>query len=230
MLKKELIYKNPLRIFDINNEKIIESGEFGAVLARAGVGKTALLVQIALNSLLSNKNVLHISLNDPISKVCLWYEEVFRHIASQMNISQTNELWETILLHRFIMTFQRKDFSEIILNQRISELSEQGIFYPQVILIDGYCFEENRYEELSKIKKIAENHSSPVWFTIRTHRHEETDHNGFPPQFSIIADYFKVAVQIKPEGDKIQIKLIKGSHDLNTKNGMLLDPTSMLIK
>ena len=50
-------------------EDILPQGGFGAVLARAGVGKTALLVQLALNTMLRDKNVLHISLNDPVNKV-----------------------------------------------------------------------------------------------------------------------------------------------------------------
>ena len=54
------------------------------MLARAGVGKTAILVQLALNTLLKGKNVLHISLNDPVKKVGLWYKEVFRHLTKHM--------------------------------------------------------------------------------------------------------------------------------------------------
>jgi ATP/maltotriose-dependent transcriptional regulator MalT len=42
------------------------------VLAPAGVGKTAFLVQLALNAMLQEKNVLHISLDEPVTKVSLW--------------------------------------------------------------------------------------------------------------------------------------------------------------
>ena len=72
MLKKELVLKNPLRLMGYETDDILSEGGFGAVLARAGVGKTALLVQLALNNLLQNKNVLHISLDDPVKKVSLW--------------------------------------------------------------------------------------------------------------------------------------------------------------
>ena len=60
------------------------AGGFGAVLAHAGVGKTALLVQLALNSMLRSRNVLHVSLNDPVNKVNLWYSELFHHLAGQL--------------------------------------------------------------------------------------------------------------------------------------------------
>jgi flagellar biosynthesis GTPase FlhF len=55
MLKNELILKNPLRRMGYESDDILNNGEFGAVMARAGVGKTAFLVQLALNSMLREK-------------------------------------------------------------------------------------------------------------------------------------------------------------------------------
>ena len=52
MLKNELILSNPLKRMGFESDDILKQGEFGAVMARAGVGKTALLVQLALNSML----------------------------------------------------------------------------------------------------------------------------------------------------------------------------------
>ena len=51
MLKKEITYRNPLMNLGYDNEDILPDGGFGAVMAYAGVGKTALLVQMALNVL-----------------------------------------------------------------------------------------------------------------------------------------------------------------------------------
>ena len=92
MLKQDLTLRNPLRLLGENTEDNLAEGGFGAVLARAGVGKTALTVQIALNSLLKSHNVLHISLNDPVNKVTLWYKEVFKSLAGQYNLKQINQL------------------------------------------------------------------------------------------------------------------------------------------
>ena len=111
MLKKDLILKNPLMSIGDNGEDILPKSGFGAVLARAGVGKTSLLVQLALFNQLKGKNVLHISLNDPVAKVSVWYDEVFRNIANQYGIKHLNRLWESILPHRFIMTFKASGFN-----------------------------------------------------------------------------------------------------------------------
>lgn len=55
MLKNDLILRNPLRLMGQESDDILPTGGFGAVMARAGVGKTALLVQLALDSLLNGK-------------------------------------------------------------------------------------------------------------------------------------------------------------------------------
>ena len=111
MIKQELILRNPLRHLGFETEDILPAGGFGAVLAHAGVGKTALLVQLALNSMLRSRNVLHVSLQDPVNKVNLWYGELFNHLASQYEGSQIKQLWDSVLPYRFIMTFRVESFS-----------------------------------------------------------------------------------------------------------------------
>src|SRR4030043_483818 len=94
MLKKEITYRNPLMNLGYDNEDILPDGGFGAVMAHAGVGKTALLVQMALNTMLREKNVLHISLHDAVSKVDVWYHELFQNIAQAFNAAEIKDYWE----------------------------------------------------------------------------------------------------------------------------------------
>ena len=95
MFKKDLILRNPLRRMGSETDDVIQEGGFGAVLAHAGVGKTALLVQLALNAMLRNRNVLHISLHDPVNKVNLWYQELFHHLATEARYSRSNSSGRT---------------------------------------------------------------------------------------------------------------------------------------
>ncbi|MFC1829476.1 AAA family ATPase, partial [Thermodesulfobacteriota bacterium] len=127
MLENDLIFKNPLKLMGYETEDILPDGGFGAVLASAGVGKTALLVQLSLYALLKQKNVLHISLDDPVNKVDLWYKEVFHNLARQYNIEQTASLWEAMLPHRFIMTFKVEGFSAPILEERLNDLTQHVV-------------------------------------------------------------------------------------------------------
>ena len=230
MLKNELVLRNPLRRLGYESNDILNTGEFGAVMARAGVGKTAFLVQLALNSMLRGKKVLHISLADPVKKVSLWYREVFNRIATQYEIHQSTQLWETLLPHRFIMTFRVEAFSVPTLDERLTDLIEQDIFRPHAMIIDGLPFDDADQQDLSGLKKLANRQGMHVWFTVRTHRHEEPDSSGIPTQLTPVADLFEVAIQLVPVGKQIQIKALQGPGSQKDQADLMLDPATMLIQ
>lgn len=229
MLKNDLILRNPLRLMGQENEDILAGGEFGAVLARAGVGKTAFLVQLSLNALLRGKNVLHISLTDPVNKVSLWYKEVFGLIAEQYQVDQINQLWESVLPHRFIMTFRVEGFSVPKLQERLADLTEQNIFSPQMIIVDGFPFDDTIHESLNNFKSMIEQQAIHAWFTVRTHRHEEPEADGTPQQLAHVADLFKIAIQLVPEGKEIHVRALKGGASFSKNLDLRLDPSTMLL-
>ena len=230
MLKNDLILRNPLQLVQPDaKDATLPTGGFGAVLARAGVGKTALLVQVSLNSLLEGRNVLHISLDDPVNKVSLWYSEVFSHIAKQYKVKQTSELWESLLPHRFIMTFRVEGFSVPKLDERLTDLIEQSIFVPQIIIIDGLPFNSTVRSSLMELKDLTHRHGCHAWFTVRTHRDEPPTDSGIPSQLADTEDLFEVILQLNPEGKVIHVNLLKGKENQDLNTGLILDPSTMLI-
>ena len=229
MLKKDLILRNPLRVMGNENDDILDAGEFGAVLARAGVGKTAFMVQLSLNALLRGKNVLHISLTDPVNKVSLWYKEVFNLIAEQYQVDQINTLWESVLPHRFIMTFRVEGFSVPKLQERLADLTEQNIFRPQMIIVDGFPFDESVHQSLSEFKDMVKEQEMHAWFTVRTHRHEEPEADGTPLRLAHVSDLFEIAIQLLPEGKEIHVKALKGGDSFSKQLDLKLDPSTMLL-
>jgi hypothetical protein len=228
MIKNDLMLRNPMRRLGQTAETILPEGGFGAVLARAGVGKTALMVQVALNSLLSEKNVLHISLNDPVNKVTLWYREVFRRLAETYDVHQIDRLWEDLLPHRFIMTFKVEGFSVPKLEERLSDLTEQGIFNPQMVIIDGLPLDDTAGAALAELKSFAERRNMHIWFTVLTHRHEPPGPDGMPPALAGLADLFDVVLALQPAGKEIHIQLLKGEN-AEAQPNFQLDPATMLV-
>ena len=230
MLKNDLILRNPLRLMGHENEAIVPQGGFGAVLARAGVGKTALIVQVALNTMLQQKNVLHVSLDDPVDKVNLWYQEVLNSLASQYHVRQIKELWESIQMHRFIMTFKVEGFSVPKLEERVKDLTEQQIFNPHMVIIDGLPFDESLRSPLEGLKIFSVNHRLHLWFTVTTHRHQTPGADGLPVQLSAVGDLFDAAIELQPEGKKIHIRCLKGGPEDSEACDQLLDPSTMLVQ
>lgn len=225
MLKNDLMIRNPLRV--MGTEHALKNGEFGAVLARSGVGKTALLVQLALDSLLQEKNVLHISLDQPVKKVCLWYEEVFQNIAKHYEVENAGELWKELLPRRFIMTFKVEGFNVPKLEERLGDLTEQGIFTPQIVLIDGLPLDDEAREVLAELKLVAKEYGFPAWLTARTHRDDTVEPDGIPSSMSHVSDLFDLLVQLTPVGREIEVHLLGNEED---GPAMVLDPATLLIK
>jgi len=230
MIKKEMIYRNPLVNLGYKNEDIVPAGGFGAVLAPAGVGKTALLVQLALNMMLREHPVMHVSLHDAVSKVDLWYQELFRDIAEKFGILEVQEYWEKIQPYRFIMTFKVEGFSAPKLEERMNDLMEQNIFKPHTVIVDGFRFDEAGRGQLVRLKELAHKYSMRLWFTVHTHRHETPQENGLPVSFLHIEDLFEVIVLLAAKGDEVYIKSLKGETAGAPAEDLLLDPATMLIK
>jgi len=229
-MNTNLTLRNPLQFLGGQSEDILAPGQFGGVLARAGVGKTALMVQIALNSMLNGRNVLHISLNQPVNKASLWYRDIFGHLAAGYPAPQTDQLWESILPHRFIMTFRAESFSVPRLEERLTDLIEQKIFIPRMLIVDGLSFDESIRDMLSELKKLARLHGLHVWFSIRTHRHQDPGPGGVPKQLADVGDLFAVAVELTPVGEEIHVRPLKGVNLAPERTCLVLDPTTMLLK
>jgi len=230
MIKKEIIERNPLIQLGFDNEYILKEGGLGAVLAHAGVGKTALLVQMALHAMMHEQPVLHVSLNDAVSKVDVWYRELFNDISRKYDSGEIREYWEQILAYRFIMTFKVEGFSAPKLEERLTDLMQQNIFKPHIMIIDGLKFDESGRGLLLELKEMAYKYSMSIWFTVHTHRHEPPQANGLPLSFLHVADLFDVLVQLASKGPEVYIKALKGQAPNANEDALILDPATMLIK
>ena len=230
MLKKEIIYLNPLVNLGYEHEDILPNGGLGAVLAHAGVGKTALLVQVALNMMIREESVLHVSLQDAVNKVDIWYHELFHNIAENLSEAEIQEYWDKIQSYRFIMTFRVESFSVPTLEERLTDLLQQNIFKPHTVIIDGLKFDEAGRGQLVLLKELAKKYAMRIWFTVHENRNEKQAESGMPVSFLHVADLFDVIVQLEAKGDEVYIKAMKGQSPGTKQDSLLLDTATMLIK
>lgn len=229
MPRHDLMLRNPLRLLGRGGDEILPAGGLGAILARPGIGKTALMVQLALNGLLNGNRVLHISLGDPIGKVRLWYDEVLRDISAQYETGTVDTLWSELRPQRFIMTFARESFEVPVLSERLNDLMEQQIFKPDIILLDGVPLNDTTPTTLAEIKQLATEVGANCWLTMRTHRENPAGADGFPGFPPGLAEHCDVALQLQPAGGEVAIQVIKGETPAGGEQQLVLDPTTMLV-
>src|SRR5688572_32934095 len=82
MFRKDVNERSPMRVFENSMHGGLGRGNLGVVISRAGVGKTAVLVQIALDDLLRDRKVLHISHEYAVDHVRAYYDEIFHDLAA----------------------------------------------------------------------------------------------------------------------------------------------------
>jgi hypothetical protein len=232
MLKKKMILKDPLKFLGFDSDENTGRSGTGAVIAKAGVGKTAFLVQLAISALIQEKKVLHISVQDLVDKVNLWYVELFQNITKPFDSEHTKNLWNELLTRRFIMTFEGESFEFGKLQHRIAELKSQNIFAPNLIILDGLSYNKPQYNELAEFIEFIKSNAISLWFCVRTTISFETDPENLlkylGEEFVSLFDTFILMI---PEKSKIQVKkYIPENQTISNRPVLFLDPSSMLIQ
>jgi hypothetical protein len=128
------------------------------------------------------------------------------------------------------MTFRAEGFSVPKLEERMTDLVEQKIFMPRMLIVDGLSFDEPLRDALAGLKHFARLNGLSVWFTIRTHRHEDPGPGGIPKQLADVEDLFDLALQLVPVGEEIHVKVAKGLTLPAEHAHLVLDPSTMLVK
>ncbi|MBU0944680.1 MAG: hypothetical protein KJ804_03920 [Proteobacteria bacterium] len=235
MGKEDLVSNNPLRALGLEK---IEEGEgrcAGLVMARAGLGKTAILVQIALDSMLRNNKVLHVSIGEGVEKTRIWYDDILKLMDQEKKIKGFPELAADVMQHRMIMTFKESGFNAAILEERMADMVQQDIFKPACLVIDGFDFTAPESESsLHELKDLMEkNDLQMIWFSAVCHRDDtRVSANGVPAPCHKVDSFFDTVLLISPEDNALKLKTLKcpAACSLGAGKFLLLDPATMLIK
>ena len=104
MYRKEVNERSPMRVFEKSMHGGLGRGNVGIVAAKPGVGKTPLLVQIALDDLLRDRKVLHISHEHAVNHVRAYYDEIFHDLAVVSKLENPEAEKLDVERHRLIFS------------------------------------------------------------------------------------------------------------------------------
>jgi len=233
MGKKNLVMNNPLRILGLEKKVQDKEASMGLVMSRPGLGKTAILVQIALDSMLWGDKVLHVSIGESFDKTRAWYDDILALMGSTEKTDSFQTTVAEILPNRMIMTFKETGFSPIKLEERLGDLVQQSIYKPICLIIDGYDFQAGSHRDLEEFKEFMVNHGvKMIWFSATTHREDERKSaGGVPAPCHEIDDLFDAVLMIAPKDDAVDLKIIKCKGcSVDPGTSLILDPSTMLIQ
>ncbi|CAK8712926.1 Cytoplasmic protein [Candidatus Electronema halotolerans] len=224
---ESLVKQNPLRVL-----KLTGSRKMGLIMARTGVGKTALLVQIALDSILRGNRVVHISIGETLDKTKLWYDDMLQVILQECSVTKPHELIDMVRQHRMIMTFKAGTFDRARLEERLGDLIEQNIFKPDCVVIDGFDFTATDHGNLEEVRELMESLRLQTWFSATSHREDErVSPSGVPAPCHELDGLFETVILLKPEQDHILLEILRKDGQKDEGGSHLgLDPATMMVR
>ena len=235
MGKEDLVSNNPLRALGLEKEDGAGSRRVGLVMARAGLGKTAILVQIAMDSMLRDNKVLHVAIGEDLDKTSTWYTDILALMNQEKQVDNFQEVITEIMQNRLIMTFKENSFDTAKLEERMGDLAQQGVFKADCLVVDGFDFTDTESAAaLSGLKAFMDkNDLKMIWFSAVSHRDDDrVSSNGVPAPCHEVDEVFDTVLLISPEDNGIKLKTLKCSDACAVDAGkaLILDPATMLIK
>ena len=219
MIREQLTARNPLRILEKTLSGGLRPGGLGLVLAPAGVGKTAFLVQIGLDAIMRENKVLHVALGQNTDHVQAWYDALFNDMAGNRHDEEIEELRTSSARFRVLQTFADTAFSPQRLEQAVGLFLTHMNFKPDVILIDGFdwlCASNVRIAAaIGAFRSCAHRNGAQLWMTAQPNTSlAMTASSPIMPPCGTYEELIDVAIYLEPAGTSVCVRVLKNNgHD-----------------
>ncbi|MCL2879267.1 MAG: hypothetical protein FWF29_03395 [Treponema sp.] len=231
MILNELVQRSPIRIFEQSINGGLTAGEIGVIASQNGLGKTSVLVQLALDKLIQGKKVIHVSFTQHTHYVLAWYENIFNEFVGQKNMENLGELQNSLIKNRVLMNFNQDGISKDQILKSLRALIVDGGFGAESVIVDGFDFTRTDHGNLANVRAFANELGISVWYSCSVaDQGRRYNENNFPVMLESLADLIDVAVVLEQKSDHIALTVSKdhGSGSVK-KEPMKLDPRTMLI-
>src|SRR5512140_843281 len=211
MYRKEVNAQSPLRILDGSIHGGLGRGNLGVVLAPAGVGKSACLVQIGIDDLMREKAVLHVAVGQTVEHVSTWYDVLFDDLAERVHLADRGGVRESIARHRVIRAFAEGPLDVERLDEALRLLEGQLAQKPSAILVDGFDWSgPGCTAAVEAFKASARRVGAELWMTAQTPRgYDVARPPTLAPPCEPCAALIDVGLFLEPHGSHVEVRLVK---------------------
>ena len=211
MYRKDVNAQSPLRILEQSIRGGLGKGNLGVVMAPAGVGKSACLVQIGLDALMRERDVLHVAIGQTVEHVSAWYDAIFDDLALQVHLEDRETVRGSIGHHRLIKAFAEGAFSQARLDEALEVFEKHLKMRPAAILLDGFDWAAPGCDTaLEAIKASARRVGAELWMTAQTPRgYNVLQPQKVTPPCDNCAALIDVGLFLEPRGSHVKLRLVK---------------------
>jgi hypothetical protein len=229
MVIQELIERSPVRIFEQSIKGGLMAGELGIVAAPSGIGKTSVLVQLALDKLLRNERVIHVSFTNT-NYVLAWYEEIFNELIDKKSLENIHDIKNELLRNRVLMNFSQGAITIEQILRSLRALIIDGGFPAQALIIDGSDFTMVNRDGIACVKQFAGELGLEVWYSC-TVTDAGYDEQHIPVLVHPYRDAIDVVIVLEQKPDHIVLSVAKNQDGYQPDTPTLrLDPKTLLIQ
>jgi len=232
MVKEELIQRSPLRIFEQSIHGGLKTGEVGIIVSQAGIGKTSMLVQLALDKLLQGKKVIHVSFTQHTHYVLAWYEDIFDELINKKDLDNAADVKDEIVKNRVLMNFNQEVMTGEQILKSLRAMIKEGGFAAESLIVDGFDFSRANRARIENVKAFARELGLSVWYSCTVKESGDWyDNDKIPLALKDYADLVDIVIILEPKADHIELSVSKDRDARGLKPlAMRLDPKTLLIQ
>jgi hypothetical protein len=213
----EVYEGSPIGVLSSALGRGLEAGQVGVVTASAGVGKSALLVHVALNELLRGRKVLHVAISDTVDSARMHYDTIIRAVARSGHARDSNQALVAAERHRMIHSYMDKGFQIASLEASLTMLADVMQFEPSLIVVDGLKDTESH---LGDLHGLAQRLNVPIWAACRATTGQAID---------VAWEHVSLSLRLTPQGRDVRLSMHrKPGNDQPLE--VSLDPNTMLVR
>lgn len=223
MVKQDLIDHSPVRYFDKIADGGLKAGEMGLITSKKGLGKTSILVQFGIDSMLHDKQLVHVSFDQHSSNVISWYESVLAEIAKKKNLGDVAELNQNIVRDRTILNFNQETFSLPKVVNTLKALKEGGISI-SALVIDGADMAKLSEEDVKAVADFVKEEKMTAWFSY-TNESDKLSESTKPE----LLPFFETVAHIEASNNGVNLNVLKANGKEVSDAKLKLDAKTLLM-
>lgn len=196
-------------------------------LARSGVGKSAVLINLALAAMLRGRRILHFSVKMSSERVHQYYQSVFDEVYGRLSDHVPKESWSP--LNSQVTVFSYPDESRLFadLESQIESMSHFMDLKKTRVMVDGIS-SQDLSKPIQALRQVVQEKHISILGSATVHR-GEGGQVDLEAALEAARPLMGTVVFLEPDGRMVQLKTLTPETREWTASGVWLDPHDLVL-
>ena len=226
MKRRFLNARSPLRLLEKGLHGGLGAGNLGVVIAGHGVGKTSFLVGVAVDELLREGRVLHVSCSHPVNHVRAHYDTVYDELAQSKHLEDLGLIHGEIDRNRSIRVYPPNTLTPGKLRDAVKVAREAGSA-PSLIVLEGLDVTMLTRTDVEDLRSLAQELPAEIWLEATSTSERAV---AVPSGVRAFEDLISVILTLEPGHEVVRLRALKDHANPDVSDlHVSLDPRTLLL-